>query len=176
MSKDRPGLIADVTGVVFALEGDLADLNQSLLGDHLTMILIASFPPAVTADAIRQRITALPSDDPIEAIVRPLDEEVELSDTTLPEKTYVVCAQGENKSGLVYGISSFCSERDINIIDLTTTLAAGQYTMILLLDLSRVGSIKKLRTELDSYGHQAGLKVVMQHYDIFKATNEVSLV
>ena len=30
MSKDRPGIIADVTGTIYDLDGDLADLNQTL--------------------------------------------------------------------------------------------------------------------------------------------------
>lgn len=32
MSKDRPGIVADITGTIFDLDGDLADLNQSVLG------------------------------------------------------------------------------------------------------------------------------------------------
>ncbi|MBN4071716.1 ACT domain-containing protein [Desulfotalea psychrophila] len=41
MSKDRPGIIADVTTVIYDLGGDLADLNQSVLGGYFTMLLIA---------------------------------------------------------------------------------------------------------------------------------------
>ena len=39
MSKDRPGIIADITGVILDLGGDLADLNQSVLGGYFSMIL-----------------------------------------------------------------------------------------------------------------------------------------
>lgn len=176
MSKDRPGIIADVTGTIFDLDGDLADLNQSLLGGYLTMILVASFPEQVTPDDVLHRLSDIPSEVKIEATVKLLDIPVELAKTSLPEKTYVVTAQGENKSGLVYGISSFCCERDINIIDLSTTLNEGRYTMILQIDLSNVAHIRQFREDLDRYATNAGLRVVMQHYDIFKATNEVALI
>ena len=48
MSKDRPGVIADITGAIFKLDGDLADLNQSVLCGYLTMILIATFEQEIT--------------------------------------------------------------------------------------------------------------------------------
>ena len=32
MSKDRTGIVADITGAIYELGGDLADLNQSTLG------------------------------------------------------------------------------------------------------------------------------------------------
>ena len=43
MSQDRPGIVADITGAIYQLNGDLADLNQSVLCGYLTMILIATF-------------------------------------------------------------------------------------------------------------------------------------
>ncbi|MBU4585507.1 MAG: hypothetical protein KKE63_10040, partial [Proteobacteria bacterium] len=47
MSKDRPGIVADITGVIYTLQGDLADLNQSVLCDYFSMILIATFDDSV---------------------------------------------------------------------------------------------------------------------------------
>jgi len=176
MSKDRPGIIADVTGAIFELNGDLADLNQSILCGYLTMILIATFPGSVTPEDVIAKLSHVKSDIKFDAIVRPMEAPVTVKSNQMPTKTYVVTAQGKNKSGLVYGISTFCYERNINILDLSTTLAEGQYTMILQLDLSQIENIRKLREELDQYAGKSGLHVMMQHYDIFKVTHEVTLV
>ncbi len=46
MSKDRPGIIAGVTGAIYKLGGDVADLNQSVLCNYLSMILSVSFDPS----------------------------------------------------------------------------------------------------------------------------------
>jgi glycine cleavage system transcriptional repressor len=48
LTKDRPGVIADITGAIFRLQGDLADLKPSVLWGYLTMILIVNFPANVT--------------------------------------------------------------------------------------------------------------------------------
>jgi len=176
MSKDRPGIIADVTGAIFELNGDLADLNQSILGGYLTMILIAVFDDSVTPEDVIAKLSHAKSKSKFDVIVKQMETPIEVCKAGLPERTYIVTAQGKNKSGLVYGISSFCYERDINILDLSTTLTDGQYTMVLQLDLSEIASIKDVREDLDHYARDAGLHVMMQHYDIFKVTHEVTLI
>ncbi|RKX42690.1 MAG: hypothetical protein DRP64_09445, partial [Verrucomicrobia bacterium] len=43
MAKDRPGIVAEVTAGISALDGNLADLRESVLCGYFTMILIAGF-------------------------------------------------------------------------------------------------------------------------------------
>lgn len=174
MSKDRPGIIADVTGAIFKLEGDLADLNQSLLCGYLTMILIATFSNEVTPEDVLAKLSHITAKEKLEAIIKVMDTPIEIAKAKLPEKTYIVTTQGKNKSGLVYGISSFCHRHGINIMDLSTTLEADTYTMILQLDLSNVESIQDIRILLQEYAEENGLHVMMQHNDIFRVTHEVT--
>ena len=173
MSKDRPGIIAEVTGAIFELNGDLADLNQSVLCGYLTMILIATFDNHVAPDDILAKINSVESATPLDVIVKSMEEPLDTSYPGLPEKTYIVTTQGKNKRGLVHGISSFCFRRNINILDLATTRTDDRYTMILQLDLSDVDSIADVRKELQEYGKQSGLHVVMQHHQLFRVTNEI---
>ena len=176
MSKDRPGIIADVTGAIYELEGDLADLNQSVLCGYLTMILIATFNSSITPEDVIAKLSHTKSEIKFDAIVKKIDTPIEILKARMPEKTYILTAQGKNKSGLVYGMSSFCYERDINIMDLVTTLADDQYTMILQLDLSHIASIKDVRDDLAEYADKTGLRVVLQHNDIFRVTNEIAMI
>ena len=47
--------------------------------------------------------------------------------------------------------------------------------MMLEVDLSRCGSISAVRAALTDFGRDNDLRVVLQHFDIFKAVNEISL-
>jgi glycine cleavage system transcriptional repressor len=176
MSKDRPGIIADVTGAIYELEGDLADLNQSVLCGYLTMILIATFNSSITPEDVLAKLSHTKSEIKFDAVVKKIETPIEILKAGMPEKTYILTAQGKNKSGLVYGISSFCYQRDINIMDLVTTLTDDQYTMILQLDLSHIDSIKDVRDDLAEYADKTGLRVVLQHNDIFRVTNEIAMI
>lgn len=176
VSKDRPGIIADITGAIFDLDGDLADLSQSILCGYLTMTLIATFAADRSPTDVISKINELPAGKDYDVMVKPMDIPLKNGHGTLPEKTYIVTAQGKNKSGMVYNISSFCYQRNINIMDLSTTLEGGLYTMILQIDLSHVDSIIELRGELSRHAEENGMNIMMQHYDIFRVTNEVTLI
>lgn len=175
MSKDRPGVIADITGAIYKLDGDLADLNQSVLCGYLTMILIASFNEEVTPEDVLAEISHIKTPVKFEVSIKVMDKPIDISHYRLPDETYIMTVQGQNKSGLVYAVSSFCYSHNINIHDLATTLRNDQYTMVLQLDLSQVTSISAIQDALAGFAQESGLSVMMQHNDIFQATNEITL-
>jgi len=176
MSKDRPGIIADITGAIYRLGGDVADLNQTVLCGYLTMILSASFDPEVTKEYLLAAISHIKTSCKFEVSIKELSVEEQKEELRPPEETYILTVQGPNKSGIVHGISLFCFTHNINIFDLATTLRDDQYTMALQLDLKRCTcSLATLQKELEEYSQQSGLTIMMQHNDIFQVTNEIAL-
>ncbi|MFZ0451174.1 MAG: ACT domain-containing protein [Desulfatiglandaceae bacterium] len=176
MSKDRPGIIANITGAVYRLGGDVADLNQTVLCGYLTMILSASFDPEVTKEDLVAAISHIKTDFKFEVSIKEIDPATHDEWTGTPEETYILTVQGPNKAGIVHGISQFCYEHNINIFDLATTLKSEQYTMALQLDLKKCTcTLETLQKELEEYSRQSHLTVMIQHNDIFQVTNEVTL-
>ncbi len=174
MSKDRPGIIADITGAIYRLGGDVADLNQTVLCGYLTMILSVSFEPEVTREDVLAAISHIKTECKFEVSIKEVAHDPEVCDH--PAETYILTVQGPNKAGIVHGISQFCFDHNINILDLATTLKNDQYTMALQLDLTRsTSSVETLQKELEEYSRQSNLTVMIQHNDIFQVTNEVSL-
>ena len=174
LSQDRPGIVADITGAIYQLNGDLADLNQSVLCGYLTMILIATFDDTFEPEHLASRVAQIESATKLDVVVREMTTPISVAQTGLPPKTYLMTAQGLNRKGLVHGISSFCYQHNINIMDLVTTRTEDIYTMILQLDLSKVTSILRVRSDLSEYAAKSGLQILMQHHDLFKVTNEIS--
>jgi glycine cleavage system transcriptional repressor len=176
MSKDRPGIIAGITGAIYELDGDVADLNQTVLCGYLTMILSVSFAPEVTREDLIAAISHIKTECKFEVSIKEITPESSEDTLEPPEETYVLTVQGPNKTGIVHGISQFCYEHNINIFDLATTLQNDQYTMALQLDLKHcTSSVAKLQEELEEYSQRNGLTVMIQHNDIFQVTNEVTL-
>jgi len=176
MSKDRPGIISDITGAIYKMGGDVADLNQTVLCGYLTMILSASFDPEVTKEDLLASISHIKTSSKFEVSIKELDPDQEEEDNGPPEETYILTVQGPNKTGIVHGISLFCFDHNINIFDLATTLENDQYTMALQLDLKLCTSpLETLQQKLEEYSQQSGLTIMMQHNDIFQVTNEVTL-
>lgn len=174
MSKDRPGIIADITGAIFKLGGDLADLNQTILCGYLTMILSASFDPEVTKEDVVAAVSHIKSPCKFEVSIKETDDDPPAQEP--PAESYILTVQGPNRAGIVHGISSFCYRHNINITDLATTLKNNLYSMALQLDMRHCDvSLDLLRQDLQNYAKDNNLTVVIQHNDIFMATHEVSL-
>ena len=173
MSKDRPGIVADITGVILDLDGDLADLNQSVLGGYFTMILIAEFDEQVTPEDLFAKFSHIKSENKIEATIKEMSLPLDMEKDKLPGETFIVTAQGENRKGMVKIMGDFFFDRNINIFDLVTTRERKMYTMIFQVDLSGIDSIGVLRQELETLAVQEDLDLVLQHNDIFRATHEI---
>ena len=168
MDCDRPGIVAEITTGIEALGGNLADLSQTVLCGYFTMILVADFPDDVSMAQVEERLAT--SSTARVSVVEGLDI---LPESKGSDEAYVLSAIGENRVGLVARVSSFCLERGVNILDLTSHAADGQYTMMLQLDLSNIESIGQFGRKLSEFGKENGLNIVLQHNDIFKATNEI---
>lgn len=174
MSKDRPGIVADIAGVIYGLNGDLADLSQTVLSGFFSMIVIARFDDNITAGKIKEKISLIKSDTSLEVTVKEVGtDEIEYPPAQ-PKDIYIVTGQGKNRTGLVAAMANFCRDHEINIIDYDTKLADGIYSMILEIDLTNSGSVEIIRKKLDSMAKELGLKIVMHHKSLFDAVNEIS--
>lgn len=175
MSKDRPGIIASITGAIYQLGGDLADLNQTVLCGYLTMILSASFDAEVTKEDMVAAISHIKTDSKFEVSIKELTAGAGTADVP-PEETYILTVQGPNRAGIVHGISQFCFDHNINILDLATTLKNNLYTMALQLDLRHCSiNLEALQKAINDYSQQSDLTLMIQHNDVFQATHEITM-
>jgi glycine cleavage system transcriptional repressor len=177
ISRDRVGIIYDVSKAISDLNGNIADVRQSVLCGYFTMILLASFPSKVTQRAIERKLAEVDAHNeiPIEAVVKKAEEIVDAPAAPNSENVYVLTATGADQIGFVATVSSFCVKHQINILDLSTTVSDGAYIMILMIDLAGHLSISAVRRDLQQFSQETGIKVVLQHRDIFKAINEIDL-
>ena len=177
ISRDRIGIIYDVSQAISELEGNIADVRQSVLCGYFTMILLASFPPGVSQRSIERKLAEADShsESAIEAMVRKADENTVTSAVSTPENAYVLTATGQDRVGFVALMTSFCVKHNINILDLSTTTSDGAYVMILVIDAKHCASISDVRHELQQFSHEHNIKAVLQHYDIFRALHEINL-
>ncbi len=173
MTRDRVGIIADVTGAIQGLHGNLADLSQTVLGGYFTMILIASFPDHVSPGQLREVLTGLDPDAPLEVGVKVRDAQLSLESETRDENRYVLTAVGPDKIGLVAALSGFLREKGINIEDLATLVQGDKYWMILQVSLPLQADVGRLKRSLKVAMTEVGVNAELQHQDIFRSTNEV---
>lgn len=134
ISKDRPGIVADVTEVLYRLGCNIEDSSCTMLGGDFAMILVVSHEkPFSHADLdgefreLHKRTgLRIHSRHLAEAEICPVQQEGELC---------LVSVYGSDQPGIVYRVTRALADRQVNITDLNTrligTVAEPVYVLML---------------------------------------------
>lgn len=86
----------------------------------------------------------------------------------------VVTVTGSDRRGIISKVSALLYARDINIEDISQTILGGQFSMIMVVDLSEsTKDIAALGAELEELGKEIGMSVRIQHEDLFNAMHNI---
>jgi ACT domain-containing protein len=86
----------------------------------------------------------------------------------------VITVIGKDRVGIIAGVSKILADANVNILDITQTIMQGLFTMIMLVEISGSSiSFEQLASNLAAKGDELGLKIRIQHEDIFKSMHEI---
>jgi glycine cleavage system transcriptional repressor len=121
--KDRPGIVADVTRILYENGCNLEDNSMTLLADEFTLILLFSANSSGVQEQLGLDCRRLEREKGISAFLRPL----EARQGTAPAAgiTAILHVEGMDQAGIVYKISQFLADQGINIVDLKSVVQAS---------------------------------------------------
>jgi glycine cleavage system transcriptional repressor len=120
IGRDRPGIVAKVTEILYHLGCNIADSSCTILGGQFAMILILSHPEMRNQDEFGTSFEPLEKDG-LSVFLRKLQPGGE----TAPEMEGEICmisVYGSDKPGIVYPVAKTLGDHQINITDLNTKL------------------------------------------------------
>ncbi len=81
---------------------------------------------------------------------------------------------GEDKTGIIYKVTSVLFENNINILDINQTLIEGYFTMVMLVDLSKMKTdFVGLKNDLENKAKEIGVVIKLQREDIFSSMHQI---
>jgi ACT domain-containing protein len=81
---------------------------------------------------------------------------------------------GKDKKGIVARISNSLYEDEINIEDIDMKVMEGYFVMSMFIDLSKSKlSMEELRRQMNEVEEEMGLKIQVQHEEVFKSMHRV---
>jgi len=81
---------------------------------------------------------------------------------------------GQDKKGIVARISGLLYERNINIEDISQGVMQGYFVMTMLVDLREAtADLENISHVLQQLGDEMGLRIQLQHENIFKAMHRI---
>jgi glycine cleavage system transcriptional repressor len=121
-SSDRPGIVADISQVIFENGFNLEDSSMTYLAGEFAMMLQLSAPPnrkqAEALEALSSECRRLEREKKITAFVSPASKMMPSAAKDIYVKTITV--EGEDQSGIVYKVSRFLADSEINIRTLSS--------------------------------------------------------
>lgn len=87
---------------------------------------------------------------------------------------YILTVLGKDKSGIIAKVATMLAERNVNIEDVSQTIMQGNFTMIMLVNLQNATvSLAELVETANLLGNEIGVKIILQHEEIFNAMYRV---
>ncbi|MBF0303900.1 MAG: hypothetical protein HQK73_12735 [Desulfamplus sp.] len=114
--KDRPGIVADVSRIIYENGCNLEDSQMGLLADEFTLILLLSGQGEMLEENLYRDCRRLEKEKGISVFIRPLD--FHHKDYKLNGNRHTVSVEGVDQAGIVYKVSKLFAEHRINIVTL----------------------------------------------------------
>ncbi|MCL2760423.1 MAG: ACT domain-containing protein [Desulfuromonadales bacterium] len=137
ISKDRPGIVADTTEVLYRLGCNIEDSSCTMLGGDFAIILIVSHEKPFSASVLKDAFREMHDRTGITVQLRLLhDDEITASDNG--RELCVISVYGSDKPGIVYKVTRAIADMKINITDLNTRLVGTEEEPVYVLMLEAV--------------------------------------
>lgn len=160
LGHDRPGIIAETTGILAGLGLNLEDSSMTLLRGHFAMTLISAGD--ATAAAVQAALAPLEEGGDLTVSVREVPEE---HVAATAGTSWVLTVHGGDRPGIVSSIVSRLAAVGGNITDLTTRLSGELYLLVAEVDLPAGVDVDELRTTLRAAADELGVGVSMHEAD-----------
>ena len=163
--KDRPGIVADVTEVLYENGCNLEDTSMSMLSDEFTINLLFSSGNNDIESILEKECASLEQQKDISAFIRPVKSIQQDAQEKLPLCTIHV--EGLDQAGIVYKISRYLSDNQLNIVDLKSTVKAtpesgtALYLMDIHIQLPEASSINLIGDALNAVAEEINVDITV---------------
>ena len=165
-SKDRPGIVADVTEVIYENGCNLEDTTMTNMLDEFAIILLFTGQGENLEDQLLGDCRRLERDKGITAFIRPVEIEDKGKQVNFVTKTINV--EGIDQTGIVFKVSRYLANNNINIESLTSRRSISPesgtalYFMEIKVQVPETISIGQLDAGLSQVGEELNLDITLQ--------------
>jgi glycine cleavage system transcriptional repressor len=152
LGHDRPGIIAEVTGVLAGLGGNLEDSSMTLLRGHFAWTLVAE----VDADAaeVASRLAHLTDEGLVVSVLPVPGSEA----AAVAGSAWLLSVHGADRPGIVSGLTGAVADAGGNITDLTTRLGGGLYVLVAEVALPAGSDVEGLVARIGAEAARLGVR------------------
>ena len=168
LGKDRPGIVAGVTQVLYDRGCNLEDSAMTRLGGEFAIMLAFAAPSGLSAQALRHAVEPLERRLRLAVHLKSLSAAEALAPRAAGRR-YLISVYGADRPGIVFRISDALARKGINITDLHTHRSprgrTPLYLTLLEAELPRGGSEAGFSRHLRQVAKRIGAQVSLRPAD-----------
>ncbi len=133
--RDRVGIVADVTRILFENGCNLEETSMNQLADEFALMLLFNSRQQDVEAVLERETRRLEREKGISAFVRPLGRRT--GTVKKGGAAAIVHVEGVDQAGIVYRVSRFLADNGVNIVDLTSNVvpSPGSGTTLYFMDI-----------------------------------------
>lgn len=172
---DRVGILRDVTAALTDLGANIDGISQTVVEGYFTVILTATFDAPTDAEPIQEAIQRNFHGHEASVVVRAFDPRA-VRQPPVQGDRYVVTLRGEDRKGILKATMAYFAEKGINVEDWYVHFDGPRVTHVGEVTVPEILDIQQVQREFQQHLQEYGMRVSVQHENIFRVTNEVGAV
>ena len=86
----------------------------------------------------------------------------------------IITVIGKDRVGIIARICTYLAENDINVLDINQSIVQGFFNIIMIVDAQNAKKdFAVLNGEIEKISEELGVKIKMQHEDIFNVMHRI---
>lgn len=164
LGKDRPGIVAAVTQVLYEAGCNLEDSSMTILEGEFAMILVASLPEGIQIESLNKKFEGVRKNLGLSISLKAMSRE-ETQTKKSPLQPQMISVYGLDQSGIVYRVAELLAKEKVNITDVNTKRVldgkSHLYMMMLEVEPPSGANLQDLQTKLEALGKELAITVTL---------------
>jgi glycine cleavage system transcriptional repressor len=176
LGKDRPGIIAQISDILYQLDCNLENVNQMILQEQFAGFFIVSPPENMILEALAQTFKDKTKAFGLIVHINTLKDN-DSREKAIKGETFLLTTIGSDQKGLVARFSKILAQHNVNIKNLKAVFKGGEnpkanimsYQVFITPDIDTKSVFDSLRQK----ARELDLDIRIQHKNIFDAINKI---
>jgi glycine cleavage system transcriptional repressor len=137
LGKDRPGIVADVSEVIYECGGNIEDSRMSLLRNHFALLLLFSTEREAVNQKLSSALKRLEWEKNLSVFYSPISFKEAYPKAEEQTDQFTITTSGVDHAGIVFRICRLLADCGINIVNMEThrVLSAESGTPLFEMDM-----------------------------------------
>lgn len=171
VGKDRPGIVAEVSRILFELGCNIEDSSCTILAGQFAMILIVWHELIHTSEEFDVAFGDVKDQGLTVAVTPVVDIDVN-HEKGFKGKPFILSVYGADRPGIVYTVSKHLAERRVNITDLNTQLVGSKerpiYVMLLEIDVPKSLDMEEFQGVLEEIRKELSVNITLKPIEMME--------